>query len=92
MFKGIQINKYKQNRKFYAKELSEHVNLERIAELYLEGRGIIVREYPGDKDVTVKTLVSALAKVGHFDAEVEARNLGNIGANLEERGINVEIK
>ena len=92
MFKGIQINKYKQNRKFYAKELSEHVNLERIAELYLEGRGIIVREYPGDKDVTVKTLVSALAKVGHFDAEVEARNLGNIGANLEERGINVQIK
>ena len=92
MFKGVQIKKYKQNRKFYAKELSEHVNLERIAELYLEGRGIIVREYPGDKDVTVKTLVSALARVGHFDEQVEVRNLSNIGANLQERGINVKIK
>ena len=92
MFKGIQIKKYKQNRKFYAKELSEHVNLEKIAEFFLEGRGMIIREYPGDKDVTVKTLVAALARTGYFDEQIEVRNLGNIGANLEERGINVQVK
>lgn len=92
MFKGVQIKKYKQNRKFYAKELSKYVNLEEIAELFLEGRGMIIREHPTNQDITVKTIVTALARVGHFDDQVEVRNLSNIGSNLEERGINVQVK
>ena len=92
MFKGVQIKKYKQNRKFYAKELSRYVKLEDIAELFLEGRGMIIREHPTNQDITVKTIVAALARVGHFDDQIEVRNLSNIGSNLEERGLNVQIK
>jgi len=92
MFKGVQIKKYKQNRKFYAKELSKYVNLEEIANLFLEGRGMVIIEYPTNQDITVKTIVTALARVGHFDDQVEVRNLSNIGSNLEERGINVQVK
>ena len=36
-FKGVQIKKYKQNRKFYAIELSRYVNLKDIAELFNDG-------------------------------------------------------
>ena len=89
MFKGVQIKKYKQNRKFYAKELSKYVNLEDIAELFLEGRGMIIKEHPTNSDITVKTIVAALARSGHFDKQVEIRNLSNIGDNLQERGITV---
>ena len=89
MFKGVQIKKYKQNRKFYAKELSKYVNLEDIAELFLEGRGMIIKEHPTNSDITVKTIVAALARSGHFDKQVEVRNLSNIGDNLQERGITV---
>ena len=92
MFKGVQIKKYKQNRKFYAKELSKYVNLEEIAELFLEGRGMIIQEHPTNQDITVKTIVTALARVGHFDDQIYVRNLSNIGANLEERGLNVQIE
>lgn len=92
MFKGVQIKKYKQNRKFYAKELSKYVKLEEIANLFLEGRGMIIREHPTNQDITVKTIVAALARIGHFDDQVEVRNLSNIGSNLEERGINVQLK
>ena len=92
MFKGVQIKKYKQNRKFYAKELSRYVKLEDIAELFLEGRGMIIREHPTNQDITVKTIVAALASIGHFDDQIEVRNLSNIGSNLEERGLNVQIK
>lgn len=92
MFKGVQIKKYKQNRKFYAKELSKYVNLEEIAELFLEGRGMIIIEHPTNQDITVKTIVSALARVGHFDDQIEVRNLSNIGSNLQERGLDVQLK
>jgi len=92
MFKGVQIKKYKQNRKFYAKELSKYVKLEEIANLFLEGRGMIIREHPTNQDITVKTIVAALASIGHFDDQVEVRNLSNIGSNLEERGINVKYE
>jgi hypothetical protein len=89
-FKGVQIKKYKQNRKFYAKELSKYVNLEEIAELFLEERGMIITEHPTDQDITIKTIVAALARVGYFDKQVEVRNLSNIiEAGLRERGINV---
>lgn len=92
MFKGVQIKKYKQNRKFYAKELSRYVKLEDIAELFLEGRGVVVFEHPTNQDITVKTIVDALASIGHFDEQVEFQNLKNIQDNLEERGINVQVK
>jgi len=91
-FKGVQIKKYKQNRKFYAIELSRYVNLADIAELFNDGCGLIIREHPTNEDITVKTLVSALASVGHFDDQINVRNLSNIGANLQERGIDVQVK
>ena len=92
MFKGVQIKKYKQNRKFYAIELSRYVNLKDIAELFNDGCGLIIREHPTNEDITVKTLVSALASEGYFNDQVNVRNLSNIGKNLQERGINVQVK
>ena len=92
MFKGVLIKKYKQNRKFFAKELSKYVNLEEITELFLEGRGVIIFEHPTNEDITVKTIVSALARIGHFDEQIEFQNLKNIQENLQERGIDVQVK
>lgn len=92
MFKGVQIKKYKNNRKFYAVELSRYVKLEDIATLFNQGAGLIVREHPSNEDITVKTIVDALASVGHFDEQVEFQNLKNIQDNLQERGINVQVK
>ena len=68
----------------------KYVKLEDIAELFLEGRGVVVFEHPTNQGYTVKTIVSALARIGHFDEQVEFQNLKNIQDNLEERGINVK--
>jgi len=91
-FKGVQIKKYKQNRKFYAIELSRYVNLKDIAELFNDGCGLIIREHPTNEDITGKTLVSALASVGDFDEQIEFQNLKNIQSNLQDRGLDVQVK
>ena len=91
MFKGIQVKKYKNNRKLYAIELSKYINHKELAELFLEGRGIIVRTHDTNEDITVSSLVAALASVGHFDAQIKEKNLRNIHTNLQERGIDVKI-
>ena len=89
MFKGIQIKKYKNNRKLYAIELSKYINQSELADLFLEGRGIIIRTHDTNKDITVTTLVSALASVGYFDQQVRESNLKNISDNLQANGISV---
>ena len=91
MFKGVQVKKYKNNRTLYAIELSKYINHKELAELFLEGRGIIVRTHDTNEDITVSSLVAALASVGHFDAQIEEKNLSNIHTNLQERGIDVKI-
>ena len=90
MFKGIQVKKYKNNRKLYAIELSKYINHKELAELFLEGRGIIVRTHDTNEDITVSSLVAALASVGHFDAQIKARNLSNIQRNLLDQGIYID--
>ena len=92
MFKGIQVKKYKNNRKLYAIELSKYINHKELAELFLEGRGIIVRTHDTNEDITVSSLVAALASVGFFDEQVKDKNLLNIQENLISRGIDVRYK
>ena len=89
MFKGVQIKKYKNNRKLYAIELSKYINHGELADLFLEGRGIIIRKHDTNEDITVMTLVSALASVGYFDGQVRDANLKNIQDNLIANGISV---
>jgi len=86
MFKGVQVKKYKNNRKLYAIELSKYINQSELADLFLEGRGIIVRTHDTNEDITVMTLVSALASVGYFDGQIKDKNLANIQQNLTDRG------
>ena len=90
-FKGKQIRKYN-NRKLYSVSDSRHVTLKEVAAFFTEGSGVIVQDARTFKDLTVDTLVKALASVGYFDEQVEVRNLSNIGSNLQERGIDVTIK
>ena len=89
MFKGIQVKKYRQNRKLYAIELSKYITQSELADLFLEGRGIIVREHKTNEDITVMTLVNALASVGYFDGQIRDKNLANIQRNLLDKGISV---
>ena len=91
MFKGKQIRKYN-NRKLYSVSDSRHVTLKEVAAFFTEGSGVIVQDARTFKDLTVDTLVKALASVGYFDEQVEVRNLSNIGSNLQERGLDVTIK
>ena len=86
MFKGIQVKKYRNNRKLYAVELSKYINQSELADLFLEGRGIIIRTHDTNEDITVLTLVNALASVGYFDGQVKDKNLANIQQNLADRG------
>ena len=87
MFKGVQIKKYRNNRKLYAIELSKYINQGELADLFLEGRGIIIRTHDTNEDITVMTLVSALASVGYFDGQIRDANLKNIQDNLLANGI-----
>ena len=88
MFKGQQIKRYA-NRKLYSVTESKYITLPRIATLFNDGCGFIVRDARTNEDLTVQYLVKALASVGHFDDQVKVRNLSNIGAALAEKGITV---
>ena len=88
MFKGHLIRRYG-NRKLYSITESRYITLPEIAEKFLDGSGFIIRDLKTDEDLTVKYLVKALANIGHFDEQIKIRNLSNIGANLQERGITV---
>jgi polyhydroxyalkanoate synthesis regulator protein len=91
MFKGKQIRKYN-NRKLYSVTDSRHVTLKEVATFFTEGKGVIVQDAKTFKDLTVDTLVKALASVGYFDDEVQGRNLSNISDNLQEQGLDVQVK
>jgi len=88
MFKGQQIRRYA-NRKLYSVTLSRYVTLPEIGRLFTDGCGFIIRDAKTNEDLTVKYLVKALVSIGHFDDQIKVRNLSNIGANLQERGITV---
>lgn len=88
MFKGQQIKRY-DNRKLYSVTEHRYVTLPEIGKMFNDGCGFIVRDAKTNEDLTVKYLVRALVSIGHFDKQVEVRNLSNIGANLQERGITV---
>lgn len=88
MFKGVQIKRYK-NRKLYAIELSKYITHGELADLFLENRGIIIRDHNTNEDITVMTLVTALASVGFFDGQIRDANLKNISDNLQAKGISV---
>ena len=90
-FKGNLIRRYS-NRKLYSVTFSRYITLPEIANLFNEGTGFIIRDNKTDEDLTVMYIVKALASIGHFDEQVEVRNLSNIGANLAERGIDVHVK
>ena len=87
-FKGQQIRRYA-NRKLYSITESRYLTLPEIGKMFNEGCGFIVRDLKTDEDLTVKYLVKALASIGYFDEQIKVRNIGNIGANLEEVGITV---
>tara|TARA_A100001037_G_scaffold275170_1_gene273481 strand:+ start:507 stop:782 length:276 start_codon:yes stop_codon:yes gene_type:complete len=87
-FKGQQIRRYA-NRKLYSITESRYITLPEMGRMFNEGCGFIVRDLKTDQDLTVKYLVKALASIGYFDEQIKVRNLGNIGANLEEAGITV---
>ena len=87
-FKGNLIRRYA-NRKLYSTTFSRYITLPEIATLFNEGTGFIIRDNKTDEDLTVHYLVKALGSVGHFDEQVKVRNLSNIGANLQEKGITV---
>ena len=88
MFKGQQIKRYA-NRKLYSVTESKYITLPRIATLFNDGCGFIVRDARTNEDLTVQYLVKALASVGHFDQAVEERNLSNIQTQLLANGISV---
>ena len=88
MFKGQQIKRY-DNRKLYSVTEHRYVTLPEIGKMFNDGCGFIVRDAKTNEDLTVKYLVRALASIGHFDEQIKVRNLSNIGANLQERGITV---
>ena len=87
-FKGQQIRRYA-NRKLYSITESRYITLPEMGRMFNKGCGFIVRDLKTDEDLTVKYLVKALASIGYFDEQIKVRNLGNIGANLEEVGITV---
>ena len=91
MFKGQQIKRYA-NRKLYSVTEHRYMTLPEIGKLFNNGCGFIVRDAKTNEDLTVQYLVKALVSVGHFDDQVKVRNLSNIGANLQERGIHVQYK
>ena len=88
MFKGQQIKRY-DNRKLYSVTEHRYITLPEIGRLFIDGCGFIVRDAKTNEDLTVKYLVKALVSIGHFDEQIKVRNLSNIGANLQERGITV---
>ena len=88
MFKGQQIKRY-DNRKLYSVTEHRYVTLPEIGKMFNDGCGFIVRDAKTNEDLTVKYLVRALVSIGHFDEQIKVRNLSNIGANLQERGITV---
>jgi len=88
MFKGQQIKRY-DNRKLYSVTEHRYVTLPEIGTMFNDGCGFIVRDAKTNEDLTVKYLVRALVSIGHFDEQIKVRNLSNIGANLQERGITV---
>ena len=88
MFKGQQIKRY-DNRKLYSVTEHRYITLPEIGRLFIDGCGFIVRDAKTNEDLTVKYLVRALVSIGHFDEQIKVRNLSNIGANLQERGITV---
>ena len=88
MFKGHLIKRYG-NRKLYSITESRYVTLPEIGEKFLDGSGFIIKDLKTDEDLTVQYLVKALVSVGHFNEQIKVRNLSNIGANLQERGITV---
>lgn len=88
MFKGQQIKRYA-NRKLYSVTEHKYVTFPYIADLFTKGHGFIITDSKTNEDLTVQYLVKALSSVGHFDDQVEVRNLSNIGANLQERGVTV---
>ena len=90
-FKGQQIKRYA-NRKLYSVTEHKYVTLPQIAALFNDGCGFIVRDAKTNEDLTVQYLVKALVSIGHFDEQIKVRNLSNIGANLQERGIHVQYK
>lgn len=90
-FKGQQIKRYA-NRKLYSVTEHKYVTLPQIAALFNDGCGFIVRDAKTNEDLTVQYLVKALVSIGYFDEQVKVRNLSNIGANLQERGIHVQYK
>lgn len=88
MFKGQQIKRY-DNRKLYSVTEHRYITLPEIGRMFNDGCGFIVRDAKTNEDLTVKYLVKALVSIGHFDEQIKVRNLSNIGANLQERGITV---
>ena len=87
-FKGQQIRR-SANRKLYSVTESKHITLPEIAKLFEEGCGFIINDVKTNNDITVEYLVKALVSIGYFDEQIKVRNIGNIGANLEEAGITV---
>lgn len=88
MFKGQQIKRYA-NRKLYSVTEHRYMTLPEIGKLFNDGCGFIVRDAKTNEDLTVQYLVKALVSIGHFDDQIKVRNLSNIGANLQERGITI---
>jgi len=89
-FKGHLIRKYS-NRKLYSVTESKHVNLEFVAEEFRKGSAFIVRDAKTQADLTVDTLVKALASSGAFNDQVETQNLKNMQDNLTLQGIKVNV-
>ena len=87
-FKGNLIRRYA-NRKLYSTTFSRYITLPEIATLFNQGTGFIIRDNKTDEDLTVMYIVKALASVGHFDEQVEFKNLKNIEGNLAEQGITI---
>ena len=87
-FKGHLIRKYN-NRKLYSVTESRHVNLEFVAEQFHKGNAFIVRDARTQADLTVDTLVKALASTGAFNKQVEKQNLLNMKAILLLQGVKV---
>ena len=89
-FKGHLIRKYS-NRKLYSVTESRHVNLEFVAEQFQKGSAFIVRDAKTQEDLTIDTLVRALASSGVFNEQVERQNLLNMEANLILQGVKVNV-
>ena len=88
MFKGHLVKRYS-NRKLYSITESKYLTLPEIGEKFLQGSGFIIRDQKTNEDLTIRYLVKGLAACGHFNEQVEVRNLSNIGANLQEQGIHI---